>query len=385
MDFELTDEERQVRELARRFAEDEIAPSVFENEKAMRFPRELIAKMGELGFFGAAFPKKYGGTGLGYLCHALICEEVSRVHSSLRTPFNMQAMTCAGAIFEYGTKEQKHEHLFSLVRGQKMGLFAITEPEAGSDVSAISCRARKDGDSYVLNGTKTWISNATVFDVGVVFVKTDTEAGRRGISAFIIEKDTPGLNCSEISPKMGHHCSPTGMLFLEDVRLPASSLLGKENEGFKLCMKALDRGRLSVAAGALGVAQACLDVSVEYANQRVQFGRPISEYQMVQQKIADMKAGIDASRLLVYRSGWRKDRGLRDTLESAIAKYVASEVCVKCANDAVEIFGGNAYSEEYPVSRLLRDAKLYQIGEGASNIMRRLIASDALGIKKANG
>ncbi len=385
MDFELTEQQRQVKELARRFADEEIAPQVSENEKTMRFPRELIGKMGELGFFGAAFPPEYGGTGMGYLCHALICEQVSRVHSSLRTPFNMQAMTCAGSIYEYGTPEQKDMYLAPLLSAEKMGLFAITEPDAGSDVSAIECRARKDDHFYVLSGTKTWISNATVFDAGVIFAKTDPAAGRRGISAFIIEKDTPGLTSEEITPKMGHHSSPTGMLFLDDAYILCSNLLGKENEGFKLCMKALDRGRLSVAAGALGVAQACLEVSVAYANERSQFGRPISEYQMIQHKIADMQAGIEASRLLVYRSGWRKDQGLRDTLESAIAKYVASEVCVKCANDAVEIFGGNAYSEEYPVSRLLRDAKLYQIGEGASNIMRRVIALDALDIKKANG
>ncbi|MFO8058349.1 MAG: acyl-CoA dehydrogenase family protein [bacterium] len=385
MDFELSEEERQVRELARRFADEEIAPTVAVNESAMRFPRELIERMGELGFFGATFPPEYGGTGMGHLCHALICEEVSRAHSSLRTAFNMQAMTCAGSIFEYGNKEQKSKYVPPLVRAELMGLFALSEPNAGSDVAGMECRARKEGGAYVLNGTKSWISNATVFDVGVVFAKTDLAAGRRGISTFIIEKDLPGLVTQEITPKMGHHCSPTGMLIFEDSPVDASSLLGKENEGFKISMKALDRGRLSVAAGALGVAQACLDVSVDYANQRVQFGRPISEYQMIQQKIADMKAGIEASRLLVYRSAWRKDRGLRDTLESALAKYVASEVCVKCANDAVEIFGGNAYSEEYPVSRLLRDAKLYQIGEGAGNIMRRLIAMDALGLKKANG
>ncbi len=384
MEFELTPEQKEVRDLARRFAADEIAPTVEDNEREHRFPKDLISKMGELGFFGASFPEEYGGTGMGYLCHAIICEEVSRAHSSLRTPFNMQAMTCAGSIFEYGSPEQKQKYLKALISAEKTGLFAITEPDVGSDVSAITCRAERKGDCYIVNGSKTWISNATVFDAGVVFVKTDPEAGRRGISALIIEPDTPGLSAAEITPKMGHHCSPTGTLFFEDAEVPAENLLGVENQGFKLCMKALDRGRLSVAAGAVGVAQACLDVSVDYANQRLQFGRPIARYQMVQQKIADMAAGVDAARLLLYRSGFIKDRGRRDTLESAVAKYVASEVAVKSANDAVEIFGGNAYSEEYPVSRLLRDAKLYQIGEGASNIMRRIIAADALGIKKAN-
>jgi len=385
MDFDLTDEQKQVKELARRFAKEEIEPVVEEYEREHRFPEEIIRRMGELGFFGAAFPEEYGGTGTGYLAHALICEEVSRAHSSLRSPFNMQAMTCAGAIFEYGTEEQKKKWVPPLVRAEKTGLFAITEPNVGSDVSAIECRAVKKGDRFIVNGQKTWITNATVFDLGVVFVKTDPKAGRKGISALIIERDTPGLTAKEITPKMGHHCSPTGTLFFEDAEVPAKNLLGPENGGFKLCMKALDRGRLSVAAGAVGVAQSCLDASTRYANERVQFGRPIAEYQMVQQKIADMAAGVECARLLTWRSGFLKDRGRRDSLESAIAKYVAGEVAVKAANDAVEIFGGNAYSEEYPVSRLLRDAKLYQIGEGASNIMRRVIAMDALGIKKANG
>lgn len=385
MNFDLNDEQARVRELARRFADEEIAPAVEENEKARTFPKDIIQKMGELGFFGAAFPEKYGGTGMGYLCHALICEQVSRVHSSLRTPFNLQAMTGAGSILEYGTDDQKKKYVPGLVKAELMGLFGITEPNAGSDVAGIECKAILKGDRYIVSGTKTWISNCTVFDAGVVFVKTDPQAGRSGISALIIEPDTPGLTAKEITPKMGHYCSPTGMLFFEDAEVPAKNLLGEENEGFIIAMKALDRGRLSVAAGAVGVAQACLDVSVAYANERVQFGKPIAHYQMIQQKIADMKAGVDAARLLLYRSGFMKDRGRRDSLESSIAKYVAGEVAVKSANDAVEIFGGNAYSEEYPVSRLLRDAKLYQIGEGASNIMRRLIALDALGIKKANG
>lgn len=385
MNFDLSDEQRRVKELARRFADLEIAPAVEENEREHRFPRELIEKMGELGFFGAAFAPEWGGTGMGYLCHALICEEVSRAHSSLRTAFNMQAMTCAGSIMEFGSPEQKKKYLAALVRARMMGMFAITEPNVGSDVAAIECRAERRGDRYVINGTKTWISNATLFDVGVVFVKTDPAAGRRGISALILERDAPGVSAREITPKMGHHCSPTGTLFFEDAEVPVENLLGEENKGFIVCMKALDRGRLSVASGAVGVARACLDVSTAYANERVQFGRPIAGYQMIQQKIADMAAGIEAARLLVYRSGFLKDQGRRDSLESSLAKYVASEVCVKAANDTVEILGGNAYSEEYPASRLLRDAKLYQIGEGASNIMRRIIALDALGIKKANG
>jgi len=264
-------------------------------------------------------------------------------------------------------------------------MFAVTEPDAGSDVAGIKTTAVKKGDHYILNGQKTWISNATTFDAGIVFAKTNPAERHRGISCFIIDKALPGLHTEEIKDKLGHHCSPTGSLFFEDAKVPVENLLGKENEGFKIAMTALDRGRLSVAAGAVGVAQACVDASVQYANERQAFGRLIGEYQMVQQKIADMRSGVEAARLLLYQSGFLKDQGRRDTLESSIAKYIASMVAVKAANDTVEIYGGNGYSEEYPAARLLRDAKLYEIGEGASNIMRKLIAMDALGWKKANG
>jgi len=383
MDFDLTPEQNDIRELARKYADEKIAPKVEENERQHRFPRDLIEEMGGMGFFGAAFPEEAGGTGTGYLCHGLICEEVSRVHSSLRTPFNMQAMTCAGAIHEFGSSEQQKKYVKGLISAELMGLFAVTEPNVGSNVAAIECGAKRKDDRYIVNGQKTWISNATVFDAGVVFVRTGGE-GHKGISALIIEKETPGLIAKEIEPKMGHHCSPTGALFFEDAEVPAENLLGEENGGFEICMKALDRGRISVAAGAVGVAQACLDESVKYANERVQFGVTIGEHQMVQSKIADMKTGVEAARLLLYRAAFLKDRGRPISLEGSLAKYFSSEVAVRSANDAVEILGGNAYSEEYPVSRLLRDAKLYQIGEGASNIMRRLIAMDALGKKKAN-
>ncbi len=385
MNFDLSREQLEVRKTARRFAEKEILPQVEENERAHRFPRDLIHKMGELGFFGSAFSKDYGGTEMGYLCHAIICEEISRAHSSLRTQFNVQAMTCPATILEFGTEQQKDKYVQKLISAEWMGMFALTEPDAGSDVAGIKATAVKKGDKYILNGHKTWISNATTFDAGLVFVKTLPRERHKGISCFIIESNLPGLGTKEITHKLGHHASPTGSLFFEDAEVPAENLLGEENQGFKVAMSALDRGRLSVAAGAVGVAQACLDVSVKYANEREAFGKVISEYQMIQHKIADMSAGVEAARLLLYQTGFLKDQGRRDTLESSIAKYIASQVAVQSANDAVEIFGGNGYSEEYPAARLLRDSKLYEIGEGASNIMRGLIARDALGLKKANG
>jgi len=385
MDFFLTPEQEQVRETARRFAERDILPRVAEDDREARFPRDIIQRMGELGFFGSAFPKEYGGTEMGYLCHALICEEVSRVHSALRTPFNLQAMTCPATILQWGTDEQKERYVQKLISAQWMGMFGLTEPDAGSDVAGMKMTAIKKGDCYILNGTKTWISNATVFDAGIVFAKTTPEERHRGISCFIIEKGIPGLSAKEIHPKLGHHAAPTGTLFFEDVELSEENLLGPANQGFKIAMTALDRGRLSVAAGAVGVAQAALDAVVNYACEREAFGELIGNFQMVQQKIAQMRVEIEAARLLLYQSGFIKDQGKRDTLESSIVKYFAAEVAVKAANIAVEIYGGNGYSEEYPVARLLRDSKLYQSGEGAQDIMLRLIAMDALGFKKANG
>jgi len=385
MNFDLSSEQLAVRDAAVRFAEKEIYPKVAEQERTCAFPRDTIQKMGSLGFFGAAFPEEFGGTGSGYLCHAILCEEISRAHSSLRTPFNLQAMTCPATLLQWGTPAQKEKYVKKLVSAEWMGLFAITEPDVGSDVAGIKTVAVKKGGRYILNGQKTWISNATVFDAGLVFAKTNPKERHRGISCFLIEKGMKGLSAREIEDKLGHRCSPTGTLFLEDVEVPEENRVGPENEGFKVAMTALDRGRLSVAAGAVGVAQACVDAAVRYAREREQFGQLIGTYQMVQQKIAEMRAGVEAARLLLYQCGFLKDQGRRDTLESSIAKYFASQVAVAAANDAVEIYGGNGYSEEYPVSRLLRDAKLYQIGEGASNIMRQLIALDALGWKKANG
>jgi glutaryl-CoA dehydrogenase (non-decarboxylating) len=385
MNFFLTPEQKEARQTARRFAEREILPRVEQDDRNARFPRDIIQKMGELGFFGSAFPKEYGGTELGYLCHAIICEQISWAHSALRTPFNLQAMTCPATILQWGTEVQKNKYVQKIISAEWMGFFGLTEPDAGSDVAGMKMTAIRKGDRYILNGTKTWISNATVFDAGIVFAKTKPEERHRGISCFIIDKGLTGLSAKEIHPKLGHHAAPTGTLFFEDVELPEEQRLGPENQGFKIAMTALDRGRLSVAAGAVGVAQAALDAAVKYSCERETFGELIGNYQMVQNNIAQMRVEIEAARLLLYQSGFLKDQGKRDTLESSMAKYFAAEVAVKAANFAVEIYGGNGYSEEYPVARLLRDSKLYQSGEGAQNIMLRLVALDALGFKKANG
>lgn len=382
MRFDLTDEQRAARETVRSFCEKEIVPHVARWDREHHFPRELVRAMGRQGFFGAAFPEAAGGTGMGYLTHAILCEEVTRAWSSLRSLFNMQAMTVAKTVLDWGTAEQKRL-VPRWISGEILGCFGLTEPNHGSDVAGMETTARDDGDAWVLNGSKTWITHATVFDAGVVFAKTDPAQRHAGISAFLITPDLPGLHREEIVDKLGHHGSPTGTITFADCRVPKDRLVGTVGQGWEIAMQALEYGRLSVAAGGLGVAQACLDASVRYANERVQFGRPIAQYQMVQQKIADMVAAIEAARLLVYRSGYLKDQGVRDNYEVTLAKYAAGEAAVRAANDCLEIHGGNGYSEEFPAARLYRDAKMYQIGEGAANITRIVIAKHVLGLRRA--
>jgi len=379
MRFDLTDEHRATQATMRAFCEKEVAPHVAEWDREHYFPRDLIREMGRHGFFGSTFPEAVGGTNMGFLAHALLCEEASRTWSSLRALFNMQALTVARTVLDFGSPEQIETYVPKWISGEQLGCFALTEPNHGSDVAGMETTAREDGGAWLLNGSKTWITHASVFDAGLVFAKTDPSQRHGGISAFIITPDLPGLHRSEIRDKLGHHGSPTGTLTFNDCRVPKNRLLGTIGHGFSIAMHALDHGRLSVAAGGLGVAQACLDASVRYANERVQFGRPIGAFQMVQQKIADMAASVEAARLLVYRSGYLKDEGRRDSYEVTLAKYVAAEAAVQAANDALEIHGGNGYSEEFPVARLYRDAKMYQIGEGAANITRILIAKHVLG------
>ncbi|MBI4620161.1 MAG: acyl-CoA dehydrogenase family protein [Desulfobacterales bacterium] len=384
MNFFLTEEQRAVRRLARDFAEKEIMPVVAEDDHTHRFQKEIILKMAGQGFFGAAFPEKYGGSNLGFIAHAIIVEEISRAESSLRHFFNMQALTCPLTILNWGTEKQKEKYVQKLIRCELFGVNAITEPNAGSDVASIQTTAIEDGDSFVLNGSKMWISNAPIMDAGVVYVKTDpgTLPKHKGISCFIVEKEMAGLTRKEIKNKLGHHCAPTGELIFENCRVPRENLVGELGQGFKIAMNALDYGRISVAAGAVGLAQACIDESIRYCNEREAFGKKIGEFQMNQQKIAEMIAGTEAARILLYKAAFLADNKVRNTLESTIAKHVASETCVRAARFAVEIFGGYGYSEEYPVARLYRDAILYQTGEGSSNITSMIIALDSLGWKR---
>ncbi len=385
MDFELTDEHRALQQMVLDFCRKEIAPVVAADEKAHRFQRELLSQMGQLGFFGCPIPEKYGGNGMGYVAHAIVCEEVAKVSGSLRAAFNMQTMLTARTILKFGTEQQRQTLIPKLVQAELLGCFCITEPNAGSDAASLKTMAIKKGDHYILNGSKTWITYATVADLGVFFAYTDTSKRHKGISAFLVDMHSPGVSTRLIEDKLGWHACPTGEVFLEDVSVPKENLLQEEGFGFPLMMMDLDGSRLTAAAGALGVCQAFLDESIKYANQREQFGQKIGEFQMVQDMIARMVVETEAARLLVYRCADQKDHGRENnTLETSIAKYYACDAASRLADLALLIHGAYGYSGEYPVERYLRDAKLYQLLEGSANIQKLIIAQDALGYRKAN-
>jgi glutaryl-CoA dehydrogenase (non-decarboxylating) len=382
MEFELSEELIAVRELAREFAEKEMAPTASKDDREKNFRKDLIKKMGELGFYGAVIPESYGGSGLGFLAMVLITEEIARVHSAMRVAINMQ-IGPALALLQFGTEEQKKKWIPPLVQGDVIGCFAITEPDAGSDVSAMRTTATKNGEGYVVNGNKIWISNAPVTDGGLVYAYTDRAQKHRGMTAFYAEFNQPGIARKSLDT-LGANCSPIGELTFENFRIPAANRLGNEGDGFKVCMWQLNQTRLNCAAGALGVARAAKEAAVAYANQRVQFGQKIGEFQMNQDSIAQMVVHEEAARLLVYRAAWLADQKRPNNLETSVGKYAASEAAAYAADAALKILGAYGYSTEFPVERYYRDAKSYQIVEGSSNIQKVIIAQDALGYRKAN-
>ncbi len=382
MDFELPEELAEVQKLARDFSEKEIAPSAAKDDKEHIFRKDLVTKMGSLGFFGCLIPEEYGGNSLGFLAYALISEEIARVHSAIRVYLNMQAGP-AVTLFEFGNEEQKQKYIPGLLSGESMGLFAITEPDAGSDVAAMKTTAKHEGKIYLLNGTKIWITNATVADAGVIFAYTDRSQKHRGMSAFYVDLKQPGVSRRDLD-KMGAHASPTGELTFENFEIPQENLIGQEGEGFKICMRHLNHTRLGCAAGAIGLAKAARQAAVSYANQREQFGQKIGQFQMNQDLIAQMVVQEEAARLLVYRAACLADRGRPYNLEVSIAKYAAAEAAAFSSDAALKILGAYGYSTEFPVERYFRDAKSYQIVEGSVNIQKLIIAQDALGYRKAN-
>ena len=377
MDFALAEELIAVRELAREFAEKEIAPSAARDDKEKNFRPDLVKKMGELGFYGTMIPETYGGNGLGFVAMVLVTEEIARAHSAMRVAINMQ-IGPALTLLEFGTEEQKRKFIPGLVSGETIGCFAITEPDAGSDVAALRTTATKDGENYLLNGSKLWISNGPVTTGGLVYAYTDKSQKHRGMSAFYADWNQAGLSRRTLET-MGAHCSPLGELTFDNFRIPESNRLGNEGDGFKICMWQLNQTRLNCAAGALGVARAAKEAAVSYCNQRVQFGQKIGEFQMNQDLIAQMIAHEEAARLLVYRAAWLKQQGLPTTRETSIAKLFATEAAVKAASDAVLIHGGRGYSNSYPVERYYRDIKGLQIYEGTSHIQRIVIARELVG------
>ncbi len=384
MDFKLTDEQEAMREMARSFAEKEIAPYADQWDEEHHYPRDVISKMGELGFFGCVIPEEYGGIGAGFVAQTVVTEEIARASSSIRVAFNMQTMGTALSIYLHGTEEQKRTHIAPMISTEKLSCFAITEPNAGSDVLSLKSTARPDGDGFVLNGQKTWISNAQVADMALVYAYHDKAAGSKGLSAFLVDCHLPGVT-SRALDKMGTRSSPTGELIFEDVRLPGDALLGKLGDGVKICFNSLNQTRLSCAAGAVGVAQASLDAAVQYCNEREQFGKQIGQFQMNQEIVATMAADIEAARLLTYRAAWQKDQGmLGNVLETSYAKFFSGEAAARCAHSSMKILGAYGYSNEYPVARYFRDAVLYQIVEGTANIQKMIIAMDQLGYRKAN-
>ena len=382
MDFQLPEELAEVQKLARDFAAKEIAPHAAQDDKEHTFRKDLVAKMGALGFFGCTVPEEDGGNGLGYLAHALISEEIAHAHSAIRFYLSMQAGP-AVTLAEFGNKEQKRRYIPGLLKGDTYGCFAITEPDAGSDVAAMSATATRSNGGYRLNGTKVWITNATVADQGVIFAYTDPSKKHQGISAFYVDLHRPGVS-RRLLDKLGAHASPTGELVFENFFIPQGELIGQEGDGFTILMRHLNHTRLSSAAAAVGLAKAAREAAVNYANQREQFGQKIGQFQMNQDLIAQMTVHEEASRLLVYRAACLADRGRPYNLEISMAKYAAAEAAAFSADAALKIFGAYGYSTEFPVERYYRDAKAYQLVEGSMNIQKLIIAQDALGYRKAN-
>ena len=378
MDFEYTPEQKQLRREVREFAAAEIAPHVMEWDEAQTFPLDVVSKLGQLGYMGAIFPEEYGGAGLGYVDYSIIIEELSRVDGSVGIIVAAHTSLCSNHIYKAGSEEQKRKYLPKLATGEWIGCWSLTEPEAGSDAAGTRSTALHDGSVWIVNGSKTFTTNAHYADVCVGMAVTDRKAAQHGISAFIFDKGAPGFRTGKKENKLGLRASATGEVIFSNCRLPESQLLGKEGEGFVDSLRILDGGRVSIAALSIGMAQGAYDAALRYAKLRKQFGRPISEFQAIQHKLVDMATKIDASRLLNYRAATMLDAGKRVTRESAMAKLFASEAAVGIANEAVQIHGGYGFIKDYPVEKFYRDVKLCTIGEGTSEIQRLVIARQLL-------
>ena len=385
MDFDFTPDQIAIRKHMREFAEREIKPKVRENDRKMEFDWDIAKKIFAEGFLGLPIPTQYGGLGMDYVAYGLMTEEINRVCSSTRTLFSVQTSLVALTILKWGTEAQKKFYLPKMCNGEFIGCFGLTEPEAGSDAANQQTRAVKDGNDYILSGQKVWISCGSIAHHALIFAKVAGIEGHDAITCFIVDTKSKGFSAQLHKGKLGLRASDTSELFLDEVRVPAENMLGKVGEGFKIAMSALDNGRFSVAAGAVGLVQGCIDECTTYAMQRKTFGVPIGQHQQVQAMIADMVAECEAGRLLYLRAAHLKNKGVRNTLETCIAKLFCGEAANKAAHNAVQIFGGHGFSDEFPVERFFRDAKVLNIYEGTREIQRLIIGQDALGIRYANG
>ena len=378
MQLVLNEQQKMIRNMVREFAEKEIAPIAAEIDKTEEYPTKTLEKMAKLGLLGVIIPSEYGGAGLDTISYATVIEEISRKCASTGVITSVHNSLVAWPINKYGTEEQKKKYLPILAKGEKIGAFAATEPNAGSDLGAMQTKAELKGNKYIINGDKTFITSGPKAGVIIVFAVTDKTAGSKGISAFIVENDMKGYKVGSVFEKLGIHASQTSELIFEDMEVPKENLLGKEGDGFKIALSTLDGGRIGIAAQAVGIAQAALDESIEYAQQRQQFGRPLAKFQAIQWMIADMATQIDAARFLVYKAGYTKDQGQRFSKEAAMAKLYAAETAMDSVIKAVQIHGGYGYTKEYTVERLFRDAKITEIYEGTSEVQRMVIASSLL-------
>lgn len=379
MDFDLSPEQEAIRLTAREFAEREIAPYAAEWDREERFPTEAVEKMKAVGFLGAPLPVEYGGMGVDAVSYACIIEEIARADSSCRSIISVNCSLVGLTIVKWGTEEQKQRWLPGIASGESLGCFGLTEPDAGSDPSSMQARARRDGDEWVIDGTKMFITNGTVAGVALIFAQTDPSLGAKGLACFIVPTNTPGFVANEIHGKLGLRASSTAELVLTGVRVPADALLGEIGNGMKIALSTLDNGRVGLASSCVGLAQASLDAALKFAAERKQFGKPIAGFQLVQEMLSDMFVEIEAARLLTRRAAVLKDKGVRNTIEASVAKYFASEAAVKCTNLAIQVHGGYGYIDEYPVGRYLRDARVTTLYEGTSQIQKLLIGRHLTG------
>ena len=384
MDFRLSEEQKLVQKMVRDFAEKEVAPNIREWDRKQEMDPKILPKMAELGILGVCIPVRYGGQGMDYLTLGLVCEELEAVDTTLRVVMSVHMGLCSLGIYQWGSEDQKQNFLKPLARGVKYGAFGLTEPGVGSDVANLTASAKIKGDEYILNGEKTWISLATKAHIVLWFARTSekTEHAHDGISAFLLETDREGITTGDLHGKLGVRAGSTGWINCQNVRIPIENRLGEEGEGFKIAMSCLDNGRFTVASGATGLIRACMDASVAYAKERKAFGRPIGNFQLVQQKIARMAKAYEASRLLYLQSGWLKNQGIRNTKETSIAKWFATDASFEHASEAIQVHGAYGFSDEYDVERFMRNARGGMIYEGSSEIQTLIQAGFALGLRK---